>query len=112
MADVPAASLVPIRDALSAEVANLTALIGVVPPTNVTINAGDGGAITTGGHIWTFGAAVDARGAIILRDGVQYASGVARTLVLSAGVLWAQAGPDPGTWYRDTGTLWMGGAGP
>lgn len=93
----------------------LTALIkGDVPqqPPPTVIVEGDAGVLAAAGHAWAFGAHVDDRGSKVLRDGVQYASGVAHKLVKDASdVVWAEAGG--GIWYKDNGQGWSaGGAGP
>lgn len=106
MTGIPVAAVQKIVD-------ELTALIkGEVPQTPnpstaTTLIEGGGGSLVNAGHTWTFGEHVDGRGAKILRDGVQYASGVAHKLVLADGAVWAEAAA--GTWYKDSGTGWIGG---
>lgn len=111
MNGVPIAPLQAIVDALTALIKGDVPQIPP-PDTGTVILEGSGGSITLADHTWTFGAHVDERGAKILRDGVQYASGVAVKLVSSAGIMWAQAG-GVGSWWKDNGSTWgAGGAGP
>lgn len=116
MTDIPATSVVPVRDALQVQVDTLTTLINAAlpPPPSDTVSP-DGSTVIAPNvnvlsdknhHVFRFGAAVDARGYVVERDGVQYGGGVARLMTIKAGVIFVQSGPDPGDWWVDTGTFW------
>lgn len=84
--------LAPILDPVSADGSS------IVPPVDYSQFL-----VTSGPHYWSFGPSSGGNN-WVLKDGHQYASGMAAKLTVNGGVIWAQDAA--GGWWKDTGGNW------